>query len=199
MMMVFIVVLSIFIIQVWSQTITVNTTSGRLLGTQADGVASFNGIRFAHPPVGDLRWEPPVAFVSSDTQNATSIGPSCVQQFPFQGQAFIEELFNTPAPAENEDCLYLNVWAPASISGPLKPVVVWIHGGAFEFGTASLPVYDGTSFAKNQDVIFVSFNYRTNVFGFPTAQEASGKTSFANLDTVGFIWSRYCRIAVACH
>ena len=48
-----------------------------------------------------------MAFVSSDTQNATSLGPSCVQQIPFQGQALIEELYNTPAPAENEDCLYL--------------------------------------------------------------------------------------------
>ncbi|KAI0278329.1 Alpha/Beta hydrolase protein [Russula aff. rugulosa BPL654] len=170
--MVFIAVLSIFIIQVWSQTITVNTTSGRLLGTQADGVASFKGIRFVHPPVGDLRWEPPVAFVSSDTQNATSIGPSCVQQFLFKGKLH-RGTINTPAPAENEDCLYLNVWAPASKSGPLKPVVVWIYGGGFEFGSSSLPVYDGTSFAKNQDVVFVSFNYRTNVFGFPTAQEIS--------------------------
>ncbi|KAF8504327.1 Carboxylesterase [Russula emetica] len=173
MMVTIIVVLSIFIIQVWSQTITVTTTSGRLLGTQADGVASFKGIRFADPPVGDLRWEPPVAFISSDTQNATSLGPSCVQQFAFKGHALTEELFNTPAPAENEDCLYLNVWAPASISGPLKPVVVWIYGGGFTFGTASFPMYDGTSFAKNQDVVIVSFNYRTNVFGFPTAQEFS--------------------------
>ncbi|KAN0126023.1 carboxylic ester hydrolase [Russula decolorans] len=172
-MMVFIVVLSILVIQVWSQSITVNTTSGRLLGTQADGVASFKGIRFARPPVGDLRWEPPVKFVSSETHIATSLGPSCVQQFPFQGQALAEELYNTPAPAENEDCLYLNVWAPESISGPLKPVIVWFYGGAFEFGTASLPTYDGTYFAKNQDVIFVSFNYRTNVFGFPTSQEFS--------------------------
>ncbi|KAF8493264.1 Alpha/Beta hydrolase protein [Russula emetica] len=175
-MMMFLVILPFFIIQVWSQTVTVNTTSGRLLGTQADGVASFKGIRFAHPPVGDLRWEPPVAFVSSDIQNATSVGPSCVQQFSVQGQAFVEDLYNTPVPAENEDCLYLNVWAPASstsISGPLKPVIVWFYGGVFEFGTASLPIYDGTSFAKNQDVILVSFNYRTNVFGFPTSQEIS--------------------------
>ncbi|KAI0275867.1 Alpha/Beta hydrolase protein [Russula aff. rugulosa BPL654] len=182
-MMIFIVVLSIFTIQVWSQTIIVNTTSGRLLGTQADGVASFKGIRFASPPVGDLRWEPPVAFVSSDTQNATSIGPSCVQQFPFQAQALVEGLFNTPAPAENEDCLYLNVWTPASKSGPLKPVVVWIYGGITS-------MYDGTSFAKNQDVIFVSFNYRTNVFGFPTAQEISAPNNNLGLldQELAFTW-----------
>ncbi|KAH9991972.1 Alpha/Beta hydrolase protein [Russula compacta] len=140
-----------------------------LLGIEADGVASFKGIRFAHPPIDNLRWEPPLPFVSSDAQNTTSLGPSCVQQIPFQGQALVDELYNTPAPPEDEDCL--NVWAPAPISGPLKPVIVWFYGGAFLFGTASLPLYDGTSFAKNQDVLFVSFNYRTNVFGFPTASD----------------------------
>ncbi|KAI0251022.1 Alpha/Beta hydrolase protein [Lactifluus subvellereus] len=162
--------------QALSHTTTVNTTSGRLSGVQADGVASFKGIRFANSPAGDLRWEPPVAFVSSDAWNATSFGPSCVQQIQFQGQALTEQLYDTPAPTEDEDCLFLNVWAPAPLLGPLKPVIVWFYGGGYKFGTSSLPVYDGTSFAKNQDVIFVSLNYRTNVFGFPTAPDlpASG-------------------------
>ncbi|KAI0288311.1 Alpha/Beta hydrolase protein [Russula brevipes] len=87
------------------------------------------GIRFAHPPVGELRWEPPVPFVSSETQNATSLGPSCVQQFLFIAQAITQPIYNTPAPPESEDCLFLNVWTPAPISGPLKPVIVWIYGG----------------------------------------------------------------------
>ncbi|KAH9971639.1 Alpha/Beta hydrolase protein, partial [Russula compacta] len=158
------------------QGIAVNTTSGRLLGTQDDGVASFKGIRFAASPVGDLRWQPPVPFESSDVQNATSLGPSCVQQFAFQIQALSQLLYSTPPPPEDEDCLFLNVWAPAPVKGalepgPLKPVIVWFFGGDFIFGTASLPKYDGTLFAKDQDVVFVSFNYRTNVFGFPTAEE----------------------------
>ncbi|KAI0300093.1 Carboxylesterase [Multifurca ochricompacta] len=172
----FIAVIPFLIAHALSQTITINTTSGQLTGTQDDGVASFKGIRFAHSPIGNLRWEPPVTFLSSDIQNATSLGPSCVQQFPFQGQALIEQLYNPHAPPEDEDCLFLNVWAPAPMSGPLKPVIVWFYGGGFVFGTASLPTYDGASFAKNQDIIFVSLNYRTNVFGFPTAPDlpASG-------------------------
>ncbi|KAH9994629.1 Alpha/Beta hydrolase protein [Russula vinacea] len=177
------VAFSALIVQVWSKAIIIDTTSGRLLGTQADEVASFKGIRFAHPPVGHLRWEPPVPFVSSETQNANSLGPSCVQQIPYERQALFEELHNTPAVPENEDCLFLNVWAPAPISGSLKPVIVWIYGGGLVLGTASDPEYDGTSFAKNQDVVFVTFNYRTNVFGFPTSQDLSAEhNNFGFLD-----------------
>jgi carboxylesterase type B len=71
--------------------------------------------------------------------------------------------------SESEDCLYLNVFTPASNSSKAEPktVMVWIFGGALQFGSASVPTYDGTSFAANQDVVLVAINYRTNVFGFP--------------------------------
>ncbi|KAH9960621.1 Carboxylesterase family-domain-containing protein, partial [Russula dissimulans] len=124
-----IVVLFFVFVQVLSGSIVTNTTSGRLLGTQADGVASFKGIRFAHPPVGDLRWEPPVTFVSSGIQNATSLGPSCIQQIPSEIRVLLVGVYNASVSSENEDCLFLNVWAPAPISGPLKPVIVWLYGG----------------------------------------------------------------------
>ncbi|KAJ7225984.1 Carboxylesterase [Mycena pura] len=126
---------------------------------------SFKGIRFAQPATGPLRWEPPVPFASTAVQNATALPPACIQQFAFAGAALSEFLFNTPPPTEAEDCLFLNVWAPAPKAKDL-PVLVWIYGGS-AFGTASLPTYDGTSFAANQDIIIVTFNYRTNVFGFP--------------------------------
>jgi carboxylesterase type B len=63
--------------------------------------------RYANPPVGNLRWEPPIAFHSSQIQNATSLGPACIQQIPFEKQTLIEKIYNTPAPPENEDCLFL--------------------------------------------------------------------------------------------
>ncbi|KAH9994628.1 Carboxylesterase [Russula vinacea] len=177
-----IVILSVLIVQVCSKAVIVDTTSGRLLGTQIDGVASFKGIRFAHPPVGHLRWEPPVPFISSEIHNATSLGPACVQQVLYGEQDFMEKLYGA-SPPENEDCLFLNVWAPTPISGPLKAVILWIHGGALDSGSASLAEYDGTSFAKNQDIVFVSFNYRLNVFGFPTSQDLSVKrNNFGFLD-----------------
>lgn len=73
-------------------------------------------------------------------------------------------LFNTPPPAtESEDCLYLNVFAPSGTTpASLLPVMVWIYGGDLKFGSASSSFYDGSSIAGNQNVIVVTFNYRTN-------------------------------------
>ncbi|KAI0310962.1 Carboxylesterase family-domain-containing protein [Amylostereum chailletii] len=128
--------------------------------------------RFGEAPVGDLRWSTPQASFSNQTQNATFFAPSCIQQFAFATQEFITDLFNNPPVPESEDCLFLNVWAPTTYSGnTLKPVVVWVYGGSLAFGTSSFPLYDGTSFAKNQDIVVVSFNYRTNIFGFPQSPD----------------------------
>ncbi|KAF8584336.1 alpha/beta-hydrolase [Ramaria rubella] len=178
---------------------TVKTTSGILRGLEEDGVISFRGIPFAQPPIGDLRWEPPVPFLSdpgSDAiHDATALSPACIQQFAPATRALFERVFNTPAPpaGESEDCLFLNVWAQAGRTGEQKAVVFFsmphalfipkqdshliltkthiVHGGALEAGTASTPAFDGTSFAKNQDVVVVTTNYRTNAFGFPSAEE----------------------------
>ncbi|KAJ7734130.1 Carboxylesterase, partial [Mycena metata] len=95
--------------------------------------------------------------------------PACVQQFPFSVATINEKIFNTPAVPESEDCLFLNVWAPASTTP--TPVLIWIYGGALAFGTAATPEYDGSTIAASQNITVVSFNYRTNVFGFPTAPE----------------------------
>ncbi|KAF9261783.1 alpha/beta-hydrolase [Marasmius fiardii PR-910] len=152
--------------------VTITTTSGRLQGAVEDGVLSVKGVRFGLAPTGPLRWLPPVPFVSAAVQDATKLGPSCVQQFAFATANLIESLFNNPPPREDEDCLFLNVWAPSPVTLlKLKPVLFWIYGGSLAFGTGSLPAYDGTSFAKNQDIVVVNFNYRTNVFGFPTAPD----------------------------
>ncbi|KAK1216287.1 hypothetical protein PQX77_021096 [Marasmius sp. AFHP31] len=158
-------------------TITLKTTSGDLQGTEQDGIISFKGIRYAQPPIGERRWQPPLSFASNDTADATKLGPSCIQQFAYASANETRQLLNNPPPPEDEDCLYLNVWAPSlSDSGTesspeKKPVVVWIYGGGLTFGTASLALYDGKSLVESQDIVFVSFNYRTNVFGFPAAPE----------------------------
>ncbi|KAF7348511.1 Carboxylic ester hydrolase [Mycena venus] len=153
--------------------VLVPTTSGLLQGVQDNGLKIFKGIRFGHPASGELRWEPPVPFTSTTLQNATQLGPACVQQFPFgpPSGALAEFLFNNPAdpPRESEDCLFLNVWAP--VSARKQSVLVWIYGGSLAFGTGSLPLYDGVSLALNQDIVVVTFNYRTNVFGFPRSPE----------------------------
>lgn len=79
-------------------------------------------------------------------------------------------VFNNPPPKESEDCLYLNVFAPSTPPPPGGyPVLFWIYGGALEFGNAGQPAYDGSSLASFHNVIVVTSNYRTNVFGFPSA------------------------------
>ncbi|KAJ7304537.1 Carboxylesterase, partial [Mycena albidolilacea] len=133
---------------------------------------SFKGVRFGQAPVGGLRWQPPVPFVSAGSHNSTVLAPACIQQFSFSTSEFTQSLFNNPPPAsENEDCLFLNVWAPAKSTAQKKSVMLWLFGGGLEFGTASLPGYDGTSFAANQGIIVVTINYRTNVFGFPASRD----------------------------
>ncbi|KAJ7239156.1 Alpha/Beta hydrolase protein [Mycena rebaudengoi] len=148
----------------WAAFVSVNTTSGLLRGLETNGLLTFKGIRFAHPPTGLLRWEPPAAFTSAALQNSGNFGPSCVQQFSVG--VIYEQLFNTPPLPESEDCLFLNVWAPAPTKQKL-PVLIWIYGGGLAFGAARDPEYDGASIASNKHIVVVSFNYRLNVFGFP--------------------------------
>jgi carboxylesterase type B len=96
---------------------------------------------------------------------------------PDTTRAFNMALFNNPPPAsESEDCLYLNVFTPVIADhtadrSTLLPVMVWIYGGGLQFGYGGLPVYDGSSIAGHQGVVVVTFNYRTNVFGFPSSPE----------------------------
>ena len=142
----------------WSASDEVKIDTGRLRGAAADGVVSYKGIPFAAPPIGDLRWRAPQPVQPwSGVRSAAEYGPDCAQK-PFPGDA--APLGVPPA----EDCLYLNVWRPASTAAHL-PVMVWIYGGGFVNGGSSPAVYDGSQFAK-RSLVFVSFNYRLGRFGF---------------------------------
>src|SRR5579884_1231613 len=155
----------------------VRTTSGLVEGTvSADGsVRIYKGIPFAAPPVGELRWKPPQAPKAwQGVRKATEFGPRCMQ-----GRIFNDMVFRDSGPSE--DCLYLNVWAPANASAPL-PVMVWIYGGGFQAGASSEPRQDGEKLAK-KGVIVVSMNYRLGVFGFfahPELAKESGHNSAGN-------------------
>lgn len=141
----------------------VRVDTGQLQGVVEDGVVSFKGIPFAAPPVGELRWRPPQPVAPwTGVRQAVEFGPNCMQgQFgppPAPGAP--------PARAPSEDCLYLNVWGPASAArGAKLPVMVWIHGGGFVGGSGSSPNTGGTQFAK-QGVVLVAANYRLGRFGF---------------------------------
>ncbi|ODH47352.1 hypothetical protein GX48_06523 [Paracoccidioides brasiliensis] len=136
-------------------------------------VHKFLGIPFGKPPV---RFKPPQqASPWQSVYDASTYRPACLQQFNYPEEKRNQSIkwFNTPGPpaGESEDCLNLNVFSPASASEGSKAVLFWIHGGSFRFGSGSLPLYDGSSFAANQDVVVVTVNYRTNVFGFPGSPE----------------------------
>lgn len=135
-------------------------------------VDTFLGIPYAQPPVGDLRFEKPrPAMPWNGTYEATTKPSPCMQiDFPF---VLDTKIYNDYA---SEDCLYVNVWRPASACGsaekkcrPDLPVYVFIHGGGFQWGDSTLFVHDLSNFAALSGVITVGFNYRVSILGFLTA------------------------------
>lgn len=129
-------------------------------GAAAPGVEVFRGIRFAEAPVGDRRWRDPVPHEAHGDVDASSFGAIAPQQTN-------PALDLGPDAVQDEDCLFLNVWRPAGADAahPL-PVMVWLHGGAYTFGSSSQPMYDGAALVRTGDVVVVTVNYRIGALGF---------------------------------
>ncbi|KAF5854940.1 hypothetical protein ETB97_010554 [Aspergillus alliaceus] len=147
----------------------VTTSAGVVVGKVAQlqfaptkTVHQYLGIPFALSPPD--RFAPPTGLEPWTTPlNATEFKPAYDN---------LKSIFNDTPLAESEDCLYLNVFTPSTPAPSAgRPVMFWIHGGSLQFGSASLPLYDGSAIAANQNVIMVSTNYRTNLFGFPASPE----------------------------
>jgi para-nitrobenzyl esterase len=137
----------------------VKTASGVVEGKSDGPVNVFLGIPYAAPPVGDLRWKPPVPAAKwTDARKATDFGPHCMQ-----GKVYGDMNFRDSG--GSEDCLTLNVWVPSKPVSAKLPVMVWIYGGGFVAGTTSERRQDGTNLAQ-QGVVVVSMNYRLGIFGF---------------------------------
>ncbi len=139
----------------------VKTDKGKVEGayTADQKVRAFKGIPFAAPPVGDLRWkEPQPAAKWKGVKAAKEFGSHCVQSVSYP-----DMVFHDPGPSE--DCLTLNVWAPADAKKGSLPVMVWIYGGGFNGGGTSEARQDG-QFLAHRNVIVVSMNYRMGIFGF---------------------------------
>jgi para-nitrobenzyl esterase len=146
----------------------VRVTTGILQGVRdpSSGVRSFKGIPFAQPPVGELRWKPPLPPKNwEDVRKADKFGPRAMQRAVFGDMAFRSD-------GMSEDCLYLNVWTPATSSNDRLPVLVYFYGGGFTAGDGSEGRYDGHSMAQ-RGIVAVTVNYRLNVFGFMAHPELS--------------------------
>lgn len=143
-------------------TVTGGTLAGRLATIDGVTLQEFQGIPYAAPPLGPLRWKPPQAVAAwQGVREATGFGPRCMQLPLFGDMVFRSR-------GMSEDCLYLNVWAPADRTTGKRPVLVYFYGGGFLAGDGSEPRYDGASLAA-KGLVTVTVNYRLGVFGFLAA------------------------------
>ena len=150
----------------------VQTDAGIVEGAaSADGkIREFKGIPYAAPPVGALRWKPPQPLASwTGVRKAVEFAPRCMQ-----GHIYDDMVFRDKGPSE--DCLYLNVWTPATSAADRLPVMVWIHGGGFVAGASSEPRQDGENLAR-KGVVVVSMNYRLGAFGFLAHPDLTGESA----------------------
>ena len=135
-----------------------STASGKVQGLEKDGVLQFRGMRFA--TAARFRAPQPIE-PWHDVHDATRFGP-ILPQNPSGLETMLGKSDETPS---DEDALFLNVFTPALDDGA-RPVMLWIHGGAFTAGAGSIPWYSGSNLARKGDVVVVTVNYRLGVFGF---------------------------------
>ncbi|SON52081.1 carboxylesterase/lipase family protein [Vibrio tapetis] len=141
--------------------------SGLLLGSvnRNTKISVFKGIPFAAPPVGNLRWAAPEPIEKwQGVRRAKEYGASSIQTLPEKGSFYQKEFLPKPH-AYDEDCLYLNVWAPEVRTNERVPVLVWFYPGGFVWGSGSDDSIDGTALARKGAVV-VTINYRVGVLGF---------------------------------
>lgn len=162
----------------------VKVEGGWIQGTVEEDLTIYKGIPFAAPPVGELRWRAPQPVEKWEgIKQATEFAPA-----PVQG--------GNPPSGKSEDCLYLNIWTPVKSAKERIPVLVWIHGGGFSFGSTAEPVYSGEMLAK-KGVVLVSIAYRVGQPGFLVHPELSAENphgvsgNYGLLDMIaGLEWIR---------
>jgi para-nitrobenzyl esterase len=146
----------------------VQTESGAIQGVDGNGLSIYKGIPYARAPLGELRWvEPQAAKPWKGVRKASAFAPACMQT----GVSMPGE---TP-PAVSEDCLYLNIWAPVGRADKRLPVLVWIHGGGYTNGSASMPLYWGDRLAQ-KGIIVVTIAYRLGPLGFLAHPELTSES-----------------------
>lgn len=154
-------------LHLWATTAAlIETPQGLIQGIDKGQYTVYKGIPYALPPIAELRWKEPKALPKWDgVLKANKFGPMCLQASLITGRAI-----------GDEDCLYLNIWVPKVRHSESLPVMFWIHGGAFIFGSGEQPIgpitfYDGEKLVKEGKVILVSHNYRLGPLGFLAHEE----------------------------
>ena len=150
--------------------IIVTAPAGQLRGAAAGKLHLFKGIAYAQPPIGDLRWKAPQAMTPwKGIREATQFGPACVQPV-----SPVPNIYSAGEPLPmSEDCLTLNIWAPAAARG--APVFLWIHGGSLWTGSGRESLYDGTRLAE-RGIIVVTINYRLGALGWLAHPQLSAQS-----------------------
>lgn len=164
----------------YDQTACARCNNGIFIGKADEDILIFKGIPFAKPPVGDLRWKAPESPEDSDiVREAYYFGKS-----PIQAPWYSELASCYPT---GEDCLYLNVWAHKN-RDEKKPVMVFIHGGAYGYGGTSDPLYDGLNFVKEHpDVVMVTIGYRVGIMGFIDFSSVKGSEGYEDSCNLGLL------------
>jgi para-nitrobenzyl esterase len=159
-----------------AESTRITTDAGVLEGYREDGVWVFKGIPYAAPPVGELRWRAPrPAPAWTGVRPAYEFGRACPQK---PAKDISLEVIS-------EDCLTLNVWSPSRRAGAKLPVMVWVHGGAFETGSARMTIYNGANLAS-RGVVMVTLNYRLGLFGFFGHPQLDGEAKAEGVPTANY-------------
>jgi para-nitrobenzyl esterase len=153
--------------------------SGAVQGTRTNDIIVYKGVPYAAPPLGDLRWrEPQPVTPWTSVRPADTFAPACLQK----GVSMPGE---TP-PTISEDCLYLNIWTPANKATGHLPVIVWIHGGGYSNGSASMPLYWGDRLAR-KGVIVVTVAYRLGPLGYLALPELTHESAHHSSGNYGLL------------
>ena len=170
-----------------SNSTIIATTDGPVRGRTDPGCLAFRAIPYAAAPVGNLRWAPPAPPEPwTDPVDVVEPGPACWQPVGGPLDGLVPGMGSE---VQGDDCLHLNVWTPSVVGS--RPVLVWIHGGAFSLGANSLGVYDGSRLVATNDVVVVSINYRLGALGFMVLDDPSCAPNVGLLDQVAALrWVR---------
>lgn len=181
-----------------STTAVVKTSNGPVRGLLEDGIQTFRGLRYGAPPIGPMRFMPPRKPQPwMQTAEALRFGPAAMQlssggsavSYPGAVGPALGQLMTSREDVvrQSEDCLFLNVWTAQLGSAKQRPVMVWFHGGGFNYGSGAWPTYDGHSLAKNHDIVVVTVNHRLNAFGYLYLDELGGEPGSGNVGQLDLV------------